>query len=197
VKLGEAKRKARSHRDLLEAHPFCIFCGGTSLATTIEHTPPRVMFRGKQRPNELIFPSCQSCNSGTARSDLVASLLGRTYPNADAIDEADLKKVLAAVKNNVPGLLEEMRVSDAKQIRGRRQMPGMPADGWLLRADGPILTAHMTAFGAKLGLALHFEAHERAVPNSGGVQPIWFSNAQAVRARFPLICSRCFPSRAR
>lgn len=137
------------------------------------------MFRGKQRPHELVFPSCERCNSETRRSDLVASLVGRVYPEGTDLDRTDLRKVLQAVANNIPGLLQEMMLSDAEQAAAK-----MPL-GWALRANGPILTSHILAFGAKLGLALHFELHKRAVPISGGVLPIWFSNVQAARGEIP------------
>jgi hypothetical protein len=177
--MGEASRRRRSNQALLRDSPFCIFCGGTEAATTIEHCPPRMMFRGKQRPHELTFASCEQSNSGTRRSDLVASLLGRVYPDGTDVDVADLRKVLRAIANNVPGLLQEMMLSDAEQAAAK-----IPV-GWALRASGPILTGHILAFGAKLGLALHFELHKRAVPIAGGVLPIWFSNAQAVRGEIP------------
>jgi hypothetical protein len=177
--MGEASQRKKSKQALLKEWPFCVFCGGTEPATTIEHCPPRMMFRGKQRPNDLVFPSCKRCNLGTRRSDLVASLLGRVYPDGTDLDTADLRKVLQAVANNLPGLLQEMMLSDAKQAAAK-----MPV-GWVLRANGPILTSHILTFGAKLGLALHFELHKRAVPSSGGVLPIWFSNVQAVRGEIP------------
>src|SRR4029453_5891624 len=164
--------REKSKRALLREMPFCIFCGGAEPATTIEHCPPRMMFRGKQRPNDLVFSSCEGCNSGTKRSDLVASLLGRIYPDGTNADTADLQKVLQGVANNIPGLLQELHMSDAEQVAA--QMPV----GWALRANGPILTSHILPFGAKLGLALHFELHKRPVPISGGVLPRWFSNVQ-------------------
>ena len=110
-----------------------------------------MMFRGKQRPHELVFSSCEACNSGTRRSDLVASLLGRVYPDGTDMDTADLRKVLQAVKNNVPGLLQEMMLSNAEQAAAKAKVP---AASWALRANGPILTSYILTFGAKLGLAL-------------------------------------------
>jgi hypothetical protein len=37
-----------------------------------------------------------------------------------ATDDADLKKILRAVGNNVPGLLQELQLSDAKLIQPQR-----------------------------------------------------------------------------
>jgi hypothetical protein len=183
--MAEASQKRKSNEALLKHNPFCIFCGGTEPATTIEHCPPRMMFRGKRRPHELVFPSCDRCNSGTRRSDLVASLLGRVYPDGTDIDQADFGKVLKGVANNVPGLLEEMWQSDAEQHLAEGSIPMPPTGGSLLRANGPILKSHILTFGGKLGLALHFELHKRPVPLTGGVQSIWFSNVQAAKGEIP------------
>ena len=59
------------------------------------------------------------------------------------------------------------------------------AGAGLLRVDGPILKKHINVFGAKLGLALHYEAHGSPVPRAGGVQPMFFTNVSALRASFP------------
>ena len=44
--MGDAARRKRSHQALLKEN--CVFCGGAKAATTIEHCPARMMFRGKQ-----------------------------------------------------------------------------------------------------------------------------------------------------
>lgn len=63
-----------------------------------------MMFKAKQRPDGLVFPACDECNQGTSHSDLVASMLGRVYPDAaDDADRADIQKTIQAVANNVPG----------------------------------------------------------------------------------------------
>jgi hypothetical protein len=74
------------------------------------------------------------------------------------------------VRNNIPGLLEEMHV---------RTGPNE------LRVDGPILRKHIDVFAAKLGLALHFEAHDLVVPPEGGVQTMFFTNVSALRGELP------------
>jgi hypothetical protein len=130
-----------------------------------------MMFIRKQRPKGLEFPSCRECNTGTSKSDLVASFVGRlsVEPSSDE-EAAESKKLFSSVQNNVPGLLEEMQVGRAGQE---------------LRANGPLVTQHMLVFGAKLGFALHYEALRSVVPPTGGVQSLWFSNAQAARGEIP------------
>jgi hypothetical protein len=183
--MGEAARRKRSHKALLKEKPFCVLCGGVKAATRIEHCPPIMMFRGRQRPNGLVFPSCKQCNSKTRQSDQVALLVGRFYPDpATDVDKADVKKLLQAVANNVPALLQEMYLRDAEQ-EVRLEGISMPSGAGVLRADGPILSSYMLTFAAKLGLALHFELHQEPVPISGGVHPFWFSNVQAAKGEIP------------
>ena len=181
--MGEARARRRAHARLLGSSPWCIYCGDS--ADTIEHMPPKQMFIRKQRPKGLEFSSCQKCNNGTGKSDLVASLLGRLSVDPSADDEAaEFKKLLSAVRNNVPGLLEEMQIDPTAEKLERKDLP-IQEGGGILRANGPLVTKHMLVFGAKLGFALHYEALRKVVPPTGGVQPRWFSNAQAARGEIP------------
>lgn len=183
--MGEGKVRRRAHASVLERNPWCIYCG--ERADTIEHMPPRMMFRGKQRPKGLEFPSCRPCNNGTSQSDIVASLIGRVSPDPTTqtqMEADEFKKLLLSVHQNVPGLLEEMRTRRAAEKLEVKRL-GVHPDSGIMRADGPILTKHMKVFGAKMGFALHAEAFKARVPHDGGVMPIWYSNAQAIRGELP------------
>ena len=70
----------------------------------------------------------------------------------------------------------------------------MPAGFGVLRANGPILKKHIDIFGAKLGLALHFEAHGSPVPPAGGVQPMFFTNVSALRDELPIEIIKLLPT---
>jgi hypothetical protein len=183
LNLGEARARRRAHAQLLSSSPLCIYCGGN--ADTVEHMPPAMMFIRKQRPKGLEFPSCRECNNGTSKSDLVASLIGRlsVKPSAE-VEAAEFKKLLRSVQNNVPGLLEEMKIGRAGQKFARKTLP-LEEGGGVMRTNGPLVTQHMLVFGAKLGFALHYEALKTIVPPTGGVAPLWFSNAQAARGQIP------------
>jgi len=184
--MGEKKARRRAHAKMLADHPFCIYCAGAHRATTVEHMPPIMMFDRRQRPKGLEFPTCEGCNGGTRHTDLVASLLGRVYPDTGTdAGIQELKKLLAAVSNNVPGLLEEMQPGEADHAT-LLTIPNRPPGSAVLRANGPILTKHMRIFGAKLGLALHFEAHSSFVPQQGGVQVMYFTNVNAAKGELPM-----------
>ena len=154
------------------------------------------MFRLRQRPKGLEFPACEGCNNGTGLSDLVASLMGRMYPNQpDEAGREEIKKLMGAVSNNVPGLLEEMRPSEADQVHARLSILNFPVDGHVLRADGPTMVRHMHTFGAKLGFALHYEAINSRVPDGGGVQSMYFTNVSAARGELPRDIINLLPER--
>jgi hypothetical protein len=162
---------------------LCIYCG--QLADTIEHMPPVMMFLRKQRPKGLEFPSCRECNNGTSKSDLVASFVGRLSVDPSTEDAAaEVKRLFRSVRNNVPGLLQEMHIGRAGQKLAGKTLP-LQEGGGVVRTNGPLVTKHMLVFGAKLGFALHYEALQMVVPETGGVQPRWFSNAQAARGEIP------------
>jgi hypothetical protein len=183
--MGDAKRKLRAHAAILADAPGCIYCAGENVATTIEHMPPRSMFEGKQRPKGLEFPACQACNNNTGHSDLVAATLSRMWPDGDSdMQKRDVKKLLAALSNNVPQVMSEMDIGRAG-VKLARKQNNIAADAHPLRADGPLLAAHMETFAAKLGFALHYEVRGAPVPASGGVEPMWFSNLQAINGEIP------------
>lgn len=193
--MGEARARRRAHERMLAKNTRCIYCAGANLATTVEHMPPIMMFDQRQRPKGLEFSTCRECNNGTRLTDLVASLLGRVYPDAEGDpDKEELKKLLKAVSNNVPGLLEEMMADEQEQLRAQVEIPNMPPGSSILRANGPVLSRHMRTFGAKLGLALHFEAHGSFVPQEGGVQPMYLTNVNAAKGELPTQIIDLLPS---
>jgi hypothetical protein len=192
--MDEAKRKLKTLATMLATSPNCIYCAGVNPATTIEHMPPIQIFEGRQRPKGLEFPACESCNNQTGHADLIASLVARSLPAIDtATHRRDLVKILSAVSNNVPGLLQEMRVPRGSEKLARKRH-GIPDDMHPLRADGPILNRYMLTFAAKLGFALHFETMKSPIPPAGGVQVMWFSNLQAMKDEIPRELFEMLPS---
>jgi hypothetical protein len=154
------------------------------------------MFRGRHRPKGLEFPSCRECNARTSHSDLVASLIGRVFPDGDDRDQDDLGRILRGISNNLPGLLDEMHIGRAGQKLASRRLErlGVAPGASFLKANGPLLAHHMRVFGAKLGFALHFEHMGTPVPIAGGVQPMWFSNVQALSGEIPASLLEMLPS---
>lgn len=185
--MGEAKlKKSRLHR-ILQVQPFCIYCGGATLGETVDHMPPVTMFDRRQRPQGLEFVACLPCNKGSALTDQVVGYFSRVYPDPRseaAKDEA--QKIIAAIANNHPGLLEEMLPSVRQKHVYRRHRQALPHDaGGVLNAGGPLVNAQMQRFGAKLGLAMHFEETGRIVPSAGAIAVRWYSNFDRITESIP------------
>jgi hypothetical protein len=148
--------------------------------------PPRMMFRMSQRPKGLEFPSCGPCNQGTSRLDVVAAFMARTFPGVtNDADAEEWDKVMGEVRRIAPDLLQEMWVP-------RDEMLTMLEDEGIsdpklaaFYAGGPILGAHMQAFAAKVGFALHYEATGTVVPMEGRVQVRWYTSGEMVGDRLP------------
>jgi hypothetical protein len=91
----------------LESNPMCCFCGGTEVATTIEHLPARIVFPKKHRPKGLEFPACGTCNEQTRGDDSVLSVVARAVgsmrPGFPSFDEATLKRAAGGIHRNYPG----------------------------------------------------------------------------------------------
>jgi hypothetical protein len=183
--VSESRARKRAHGTILEQCPFCVYCGGSILATTVDHVPPIGMFRSRRRPKGLEFASCLPCNGGTRLADLVAALLCRAYPDSNGANEQEeLKRLLSSVNNNVPGLLQEMHIGPGGQKIARRRLPGS-IDGGFLRTDGPLVSNHMQTFASKLGFAFYYELTRSIIPPNGGVVARWFSNVDRLEGSFP------------
>ncbi len=184
--MGESKRKHRQFADIIKNAHGCVYCAAGSPAEQIDHMPPRAMFRLHQRPKGLEFPSCAACNRGTSRLDVVATFMARTLPGiGNDADSAEWGKVMGEVARVAPGLLKEMWVP-RPQMETMLRMQGINDPKLAaFRADGPILSAHMQAFAAKVGFALHYEATEQAVPRLGRVQVRWFTSGEIAGNQLP------------
>jgi len=178
--MGAANKRIERFKD---AQPFCIYCGGAAEGTTVDHMPPRALFDGRHRPKGLEFMSCTACNSGTRNSESIVALVSRVYPdtgNSERIKE--LERIMRGVEHKNPGLLASMRPSFRQKKAIRRANGG---ELHVLNLNQPAIHAAVRQFGAKLGLALHYETTRRIVPSIGGVAVFWFSNYDAVQGRVP------------
>ena len=185
--MGQAKQKERSQAALLAANPFCVYCGGANPATTIDHLPPRIMFRGKLRPRQFEFPCCEPCNKGTKGTDQLIAWIGRIFPDpATESDKADVQKILRGLKNNMPDVLREMHIGTAGQKLARKRTAGLIQEsGGFLRLNGPLVSQHLDIFGCKLGLAMHWEHTKQIIPPTGGIVVRFFSNIEALEGKIP------------
>lgn len=170
------KKKSRKAADILADGALCIYC--SAVATTVEHMPPRMMFKAKDRPSGLEFASCQECNNGTSAADAAAAFFARMDMFGD--DPHDWKvreaiKPLQSLGSLTPGFIEEVfdgpeTSNTFAETRGGILVPVVKTH------TGPITEALLTVFAAKLGMALYKEHVGAPLPATGGVHCMWFLN---------------------
>lgn len=178
-------KKALREKIFAKSNGMCIYCGGSETASTVDHMPPIILFRLKDRPRGFEFASCEACNVGASHSDLVAAMFTRAFPNVESHEVPEIKKIFVSVRNNIPGLLEEMFVeSDAWAVASAR-IGSQVKNPKFIAMDGPIAMAHLRAFGARLALAMHFNQTGQIIPKSGGATVRIYSNLDMMEGRIP------------
>lgn len=107
--MGDAKRK-QMNRKLFLALPEnrrCCYCGAP--ATTIDHFPPRNIFRERKYPEGYIYPCCEQCNSSKSNDEQSISFLLCIMDWNSEREEGNFLRLYKAVKNNHPKLLTEFQ----------------------------------------------------------------------------------------
>ncbi len=186
--MGEARKKKRKLLDRLQDdQPYCVFCGGETCGTTVDHLPPRIMFNQRHRPKGMEFLACEECNSSSSLDEQIVGLLCRMYPDAKTEEEqAEVRRLFQMISNNHPGLLEELRPSLRQRKAARKSQHLIPDDArGVFNANGPLLNHALSRFAAKMGLALHFHETGRIVPHTGLVTVRWYSNMEAFTGVIP------------
>lgn len=187
------KAKARD-QIFARSNGLCIYCGGAQVATTIDHMPPIIMFRDKDRPKGYEFSSCEQCNNGAGHSDLVAAMIARTFPAIEQSEEMELAGIFRAIGNNIPAVLSEMFVDRSAQAQTAARIGVSLSDYKFIRIDGPLCMAYLSGFGARLGFAMHFHQTGRIVPKAGGASVRLYSNLDLIEGRVPDELIQVLPS---
>ena len=155
-------------------------------STTVDHVPSRQMFVSRLRPKGLEVPARRDCNQANRNHEQVAAMLGRFYPDPNTTAErAEVERIVRAVKNNFPGLLEEMRPTQRQRHRFEQAREFRPIDSNPISCNGPLLNRSIQIFGAKLGFALHYDTTRRIIPSEGGAAVRWYSNFEAITGNLP------------
>ncbi|MCL6286008.1 hypothetical protein M3P21_21055 [Ruegeria sp. 2012CJ41-6] len=170
---------------LLQENRFCIYCGVDEPSTTWDHMPNKGMFP-KDRPSGLEFPSCEKCNQGSKWFEDIASFIGSVqWSSVEGHITDHFEAKLGHLVRNHPDALEEMQPSISQSRRARKITDHDGNHAGALNLTGPIVSEAMLLYGAKLGLALHWETTGEVLPPSGKVGVIWFSNENAILDEVP------------
>lgn len=181
AKLGGKKRKQLG---LLGRQSLCIFCGGTTPASTVDHQPARSFFDGRVWPEGYEFPACEPCNKKSKDQEHVLTTLVRLKGEAEqnAQRELDFAKFAKAMKNNFPGLL---RVLGPDEKNGFIKSRGLwvpvgrafPLQLPMVAIDQQIAGAAIDAVFRKLMCALHYKHTGNILPADTTTTVKWCTNA--------------------
>ncbi len=178
--MGMAKQRRQA---FFEKHKFCAFCGGSELATTVEHCPPRALFFNRLAPEGFEFPACEKCNGGSSDEDAMIAFLGRMNPVGNTSDkDGRLNGLMMNVNRQFPGLLQRIFPSPAEARRSNRAMGIRPQPGQTHQEQGAVLvTAEMDEavrkFAAKLTKAIYYMDTGLALPAGTLILFHWQTNA--------------------
>ncbi len=175
--VGEAKKRSRSRAKILAEEARCIYCDKNP--TTIEHMPPIAMFRARRRLSGLEFASCEFCNVGTKAADIVAAFMSRFSVESDGNDwlTQEAYNFISGIDSLAPAVIHEIFASRRQERSFIRRRSGLIEPAHKLHLDGPVLTALMTVFAGKLGMALYREHVGAPLPLDGGVYTQFYFNA--------------------
>jgi hypothetical protein len=191
--VGEAKLKTIEHRRIRAGEFVCVYCGGGVPSAEPDHMPPRILFSRKQRPNDLIFPSCADCNRGSRSLDTVVGWLGRSYPDdPDRREREEVRDLGLAMKRNYPEVASAFHSVDRAPTPSQQsQLRGATTP---VNVNDPYVHRCIEFFGAKFGLGMHWRMTGECVPPTGRVYPQWFTNYMAVTGRIPTDLFDVFPN---
>lgn len=177
--MGQAKDNRRRFDDLLKRFPNCIYCGGKTPATGVDHFPGKIMFDGKDRPKGWEFPACDVCNTGAKHVDLVAACVASLYPEPTTdTQKNDQCKIQRGIANNIPGLIDEMKMDRGAQKIALGEL-GRRYDVGAIYI-GPIAQKYLNIFCQKFALAAHFEATKSILPENGILIGMYLTNFEAL-----------------
>lgn len=178
--MGQAKQRTQS---ILRASPACIFCGGRSRATTVDHQPARALFDRRDWPEGYAFPACEPCNQRSKDAEHKLAVLVRVDTEAqdDPIRRSEFRKFVVGMRNNFPGLLKPLSANEKRRV--------LKAEGITRPAGTALADMHMAGIQAdaaedlfdivitKLLKALHWKHTGNIVRWDEGIKSNWYSNA--------------------
>jgi hypothetical protein len=188
--MGEAKLKRGGTKEFVEIYPWCCFCGGTRPATTREHMPPRALFDGPHRQNDLVMPSCKECNSQTSTADAVVSILSRWKTSETTeVENKDHKRLAKGLRRSHPEIVDEWTGMNLRErLKAKRDYI---KDGISIGGDdrfiriGPHTIRQLNLFAHKAALGLYFDHFRKPLPNSGRFCAYWRTKDDALRGGIP------------
>jgi hypothetical protein len=184
--MGEAKRRASTAARFLAEHPLCCFCGGHTVATTVDHVPPKILFQNKHRPKGLEFPDCETCNKSSSQDDSVLALVVRVAASATGMEFAkpdqSFHDIISTVCQAHPGLI-------ARSLHRPkwRSVNGLRRNVAALNLEAPEYTDSLCRTAAKMALATYYSEVGRPAPVGSLVGTLWLHGQHSSNEQFGAI----------
>jgi hypothetical protein len=176
AKMGEARRRSLNSKEILAQETRCIYCAKSS--DTLEHMPPKALFRAKHRPHGYEFAACKACNDSTRVADALVSFFARVPPSDQDSEPWQLEeanRLLTPIARQSKKLVIEI-FKESSAIRSWLRSRGLLQPVRAVTLEGPAVEAAMSAFGAKLGFSLYRHFVGKPMPLGGGVFTRHFFN---------------------
>lgn len=162
-----------------ELNPICCFCGGNTLATTIDHIPSRACFSGKIGPDGYEFPACDGCQTRLRQEEqffaFMCHLSDRDNSN---YDNATSRKLMMGIRNNLPHLYPSIVKGANARRRGLRNF-GIPKPIGKTLDELPMvdfpkeIDPIIRKVATKIGLALYYKHKGRVAAASLVTSSFW------------------------
>lgn len=175
------KRRKPTHAEIRANAKRCVYCP-TALNDnnySLEHMPPRGLFRNSHRPKGLEFGGCKACNGGTKAADSAVAFLARIDQFTNDVSGWKIReglKFLRSAEDGAPGFKGELFYENRERHGFARTGEGILFPT-VTTNTGPIGQSLLDVFGAKLGMALYHEHVGEPLPVAGGVHTMGFLNA--------------------
>lgn len=165
--MGAAKARKQA---FLRQHPLCCYCGGASVAVTIDHNPARSFFPAQGAPKGFIFPACEPCNQNKRRDESRLSLLAGAFNLNEPWDDAHTAQVAERVRAFAARDKEFSDSIGAGYDLHGDELPGQPIEIPRRYTDSAAMC------GLWLGLALYYGSTGRICGGDQRIGVGLFSN---------------------
>ncbi len=171
--MGQSRTKQQSARDAaFSKTDRCVYCGGGTLATTVDHCPPRGIFLERNWPEGFVFPACAACNSGSRDEESLIAFMVRLNSTLNAEEDELFKRHVDRLARTHPEELQYLATAGASTKRRIARHIGVSPPPGSTYAELPLARLPerwkevMRSFGEKLTKAVHFHELGRICPTS-------------------------------
>lgn len=192
--MGQHKLKENRNQLFLRENPICIFCGGTVEATTIDHVPPKIVFRSKQWPETFAFAACKPCNEATRTQDKLVGFLARMgHDDTNPIEKEEMQKLMQSVISSQPEMILRMLNLGVRDKRKYARETGIYPETGQSYKDLPVIKVTdevneaVKVTAEKITKALYFKHTGQILPNDSAIYARWFTNAEVLSGKSPLV----------